>query len=95
MKKFQITESSFLEDTGFIKVHNYPPSPSTFSYITRTYRKYEDRFGWKEIDGDPIYFEDLSHEHLALAMIIGNAQNVLSKKLPREESLLNQEIEIK
>lgn len=77
-----------LEDTGYIKVHNYPSNGKTFSYITRTYRQYEQGvFGWKEIDGEPIYFHDLSQEQLALAIIVGNAQNVLSSKLPRESFL--------
>jgi hypothetical protein len=74
-----------LEDTGYIKVHNYPSNGKTFSYITRIYRQYEQGvFGWKEIDGEPIYFHDLTQEQLVLAIIVGNAQNVLSLKLPRE-----------
>jgi hypothetical protein len=79
------TESPTLEDTGQIKVHNYPPSSKTYSYITRIYRKYEKNvLGWKEADGPPIYFHDLPPELLALAEIVGNAQNVLTAKLPRE-----------
>jgi hypothetical protein len=86
---FETEDKKFhYEDTGYIKVHNYPPSNKTFSYITRTYRRYEkDVFGYKEIDGDAIYFDDLNQEQLALAIIIGNAQNVLSAKMPREKFL--------
>jgi hypothetical protein len=87
--KFETEDKNIiLEDTGYIKVHNYPAIGQTFSYITRTYREYEkDVFGWEEIDGEPIYFHDLTQEQLALAIIIGNAQNVLSKALPREKYL--------
>ena len=75
-----------LEDTNYLKVRNYPPTNNTYSYITRTYREYKEGvFGWHEIDGDPIYFHDLSKEQLALAVIIGNAQNALLSTLPREK----------
>jgi hypothetical protein len=76
------------ESTGYIKVHNFPPSPMTFSYITRTYRQWKKgSIGWEEIEGEAIYFHDLKDEARALAIIIGNAQNVLSNTLPRESFL--------
>jgi len=77
-----------LEDTGMIKVHNYPASPKTYSYITRVYREYrKNQFGWKYVDGEPIYFHDLTQEQLVLAIIIGTAQNALSNSLPYEKYL--------
>lgn len=83
-----IDKKIHVEDTGYIKVHNYPSSGRTFSYITRIYREYKvGEFGCREIDGEPIYFNDLPQEQLALAIIIGNAQNVLSKVLIRESFL--------
>ena len=78
-------ENIILEDTGYIKVHNYPGSEMTYPYATRVYRQYEkDKLGYKEVDGEPIYFHDMSHEQSALARIIGNAQNALSCTLRRE-----------
>jgi hypothetical protein len=76
------------EDTGYIKVHNFPASPMTYSYITRTYREYvQGVFGWKEVEGEPIYFHDLSEELLTIAIILGNAQNLLVNKLPRDRKI--------
>jgi hypothetical protein len=88
--RFKIkNQTGYLEDTGFVKVHNYPSSANTHSYITRTYRHYKEGLnGWVEIDGEPIYFFDLPQELLVLAVIIGNAQNVLFSKLPREKTLM-------
>lgn len=78
----------YLEDTGLIKVHNYPARGKTFSYVTRIYIQYEKGvFGWKEVEGEPIYFHDLSSEQLALATIVGSAQKILSERLPRESFL--------
>lgn len=78
-----------LEDTGLIKVHNYPPSSHmTYSYVTRIYKQIDkNKFGYTEVDGEPIYFHDLPTNELALAIIIGNAQNALSNTLKRENYL--------
>ena len=74
----QINNNTVWEETDLIKIHNYPPNPNTFSYITRTYREYKTDKGWREIDGEPIYFNDLPQEQLALAIIMGTAQNALN-----------------
>ena len=81
-------ENIILEDTGYIKVQNYPGSEMTYPYVTRVYRQYEkDKLGYKEVDGEPIYFHEMSNEQSALAIIIGNAQNALSNTLRRESFL--------
>jgi hypothetical protein len=82
------------EDTGIIKLHNFPAGPGTFSYITRTYREYnKDEFGWREVNGEPIYFYDMTFEQQSLATIMGTAQNVLMSTCKRENFLtpLNEE----
>jgi len=78
-----------LEDTGYVTVHNYPPTSSkTMSYITRLYRVYQkDKFGWQEMNGEPIYFLDLPKEQLAMAIILGTAQNALAQVLPHSKEL--------
>ena len=88
--KYKIDENTIWEDTGKIKVHNYPASSrSTFSYITRVYREIKkDSFGWKEVDGEPIYFHDMTSEQLALAMIMGQAENSLNNVCKREKFLI-------
>ena len=79
-------EKIYWEDTGYIKVHNYPASPKTFSYITTVYRQYEKgKFGWKEVDGEPIYFYDMTSEQLSLAIIMGTAQNALQNLCKRDK----------
>lgn len=77
------------EDTGMIKIHNYPASSSTtFSYITRVYKEIRrDKLGHRLVDGEPIYFYELPREQLALAIIMGQAENALSA-LCRVESFL-------
>ncbi len=94
MKRFKTNNENFhYEDTGIIRIHNYPAEPRTLSYITRVYRKWEKGvIGFTEIEGDPIYLKDLPHALFALAEMAGIAQNVLSSKLPREKFL--KEIEI-
>jgi len=72
-----------LEDTGQIRVYNYPAEKGTFSYLSKVYREYDrNKLGWEETEGKPIYFHDLSGEYLALAKIMGEAQNILAK-IPR------------
>ena len=86
--QFEIDKKTIWEDTGKIIVHNFPPSNKTFSYITRVYRENKKGvLGWKDVEGEPIYFNDLPQEQQALAIIIGNAQNVLSNVLEREKYL--------
>lgn len=77
------------EDTGYVKVYNYPPMRNSHSYIVRIYNQYDrnNEFEVKQVEGQPIYFDSLSEEHLALAISIANAQNVLSKRLKRDEGL--------
>lgn len=90
MKKFKTKDEKFiLEDTGIVRVHNYPPAhKGTFSYIKRVYKRWEkDKIGYTEIEGDPIYFHTLKSEHLALAEVLSMANNTLSEVLPREQFL--------
>ena len=94
MAKYRIDEKTIWEDTGKLTVHNYPPSSrSTMSYITRTYREFKkDQFGWKEVDGPPIYFHDMKTEHLVLAQIISQATSALNYGLPIQKELANNKI---
>jgi len=88
--QYKKDENTIWEDTGKIKVHNYPASSrSTYSYITRTYREIKkDAFGWKEVDGEPIYFHDMTTEQVTLAMIMGQAENALNNICKREKFLV-------
>jgi hypothetical protein len=79
------TPKKTLEKTNRIIIHNFPPDIHTFSYLTRVYKKYrDDVVGWEEVEGKPIYFHDLPPVEMALAIIMGNAQNALVKILPEE-----------
>lgn len=88
--QYKIDDNTIWEDTGKIKVHNYPASSkSTYSYITRTYREIKkDTFGWKEVDGEPIYFHDMTPEQISLAVIMGTAENALNNICKREKFLV-------
>lgn len=67
------------EETDYIKVHNFPSSHGTYSYITKVYRQYEKgKFGWESVEGDPIYFHNMTPEQRSLAIIMGTAQNGLN-----------------
>ena len=88
--QYKIDDNTIWEDTGKIKVHNYPASSrSTYSYITRVYREIKkDSFGWKEVDGEPIYFHDMTSEQVTLAIIMGTAENALNNICKREKFLV-------
>lgn len=88
--RFKVNEETIWEDTGKIKVHNFPPSSrSTYSYITRVYKEIKkNNPGWEEVDGEPIYFHDMTVEQETLAVILGTAENTLSKICPREKFLI-------
>lgn len=92
MKRFKISEDIILEDTEKIVLHNFPPSPNTYSYITRIYKQLSKTSPSKEIEGDAIYLHDLNSELVGLAQILGTAQLILSKKLPYENHLIEKEI---
>ena len=84
--KYKIDDNTIWEDTGKIVIHNYPPSNMTYSYVTRLYREIKrDSFGWKEVEGNPIYFHDMKTEQMVLCKIIGDAQNALVHLLPKEK----------
>jgi hypothetical protein len=87
--KYQIDENTIWDDTGKIAVYNYPPSSKmTFSYVKIVYREFKKNvFGWKEVEGNPIYFHDMKHEHLVLATILGETQNALLYSLPKDKKL--------
>jgi hypothetical protein len=57
-------EEKIWEDTGHIKVYNYPASNNTYSYITRIYREIckDDMCWWREIQGNPVYFHELTND---------------------------------
>lgn len=81
-------ENIHWEDTGCIKVHNFPANNGTYSYITRTYKEWKkDSFGYKEVDGEPIYFHNMTSEQVSLAIIMGTAQNALQNICEREKFL--------
>ena len=79
--KYKIDENTIWEDTGKIRVHNFPTSSKmTYSYITRVYREFKkDVFIWKEVEGNPIYFHDMTSEQVTLAVIMAHAENALNK----------------
>ena len=86
--RFKIDKNTIWESTDKIILHNYPPSPRTFSYITRVYREYKmDSVGYKEVEGEPIYLNDMTYEQRALAIIMGTAQNVLLGLLKHSKEL--------
>lgn len=86
--KFKNQDDVYLEDTGKITIHNYPADANTYSYITRIYRQYEkDLFGWKEIEGEPFYFNDLPFNTLAYVKAMAELHNLISRTLPREKEL--------
>ena len=88
MNKYKIDEDTFWEDTGKVVINNYPPSGKTFAYAQRVYREYKkSKFGWKEVTGEPIYFHDMTHAVVALAQIMGEAENALRYLLPPEKGL--------
>jgi hypothetical protein len=78
-----IQQNCLYEFEGLILVHNYPPKRNTVSYITLKYREFdEDQPGFIfKVESKPIYFYELSPELEALAKCIGEAQNIISKRL--------------
>ena len=87
MKFFKIDDDTFWEETGRIKIYNYPASPMTYSYIVKTYREYKRKItGWKEVDGKPIYFHEMTPEEISFAKIFAECQNNLFEKLSNKET---------
>jgi hypothetical protein len=84
--KYEIDENTIWVDTGRIKINNYPPSSNcTYSYITRIYREIKkNQVGWKEVDGEPIYFNKITSELIAFAKIMAECETALDTMLPRE-----------
>jgi hypothetical protein len=86
MKKYKIDESTIWEETGKITVHNYPPSPMTYSYVTKIYREIKrDKLGYKIVEGSPIYFNDMKPDEISFAKIIAECENNLFNKLWNKE----------
>lgn len=85
---YKVDENTVWEDTGKVIVHNYPASKMTESYITRIYREFKKNiFGHKEVEGEPIYFNDIKKELVTFAIIIGESQSALNSLLPVEKFL--------
>lgn len=81
-------DNAVYEETGRIVLRNYPPDLGTFAYICPVYREFKDEeFGWKEMDGEPIYLHNMNDEQKTLAIILGNAQNALYKSLREKFTL--------
>lgn len=88
MKKFKKSDTEIWEDTGEIKVYNFPPKKGTYSYITRVYTKYVKNKAFTEaVEGEPMYFHQLSTEQEALAKTIAIARDALSLSLNYESYL--------
>ena len=86
MKKFRIDKETIWEETGIIKIHNFPPSNRTYSWITREYREYKQGlFGHKLVEGPAIQLHSLPQKDKELAHILGIAQNSLMRELPELE----------
>jgi hypothetical protein len=87
MKKYKKDKNTFWEDTGKIKIHNYPPS-NTNCYITRIYIETKtNKSGSCEVDGKPFYFHNMTLECMSLSKIMAEAQFALSNILPVDDSL--------
>jgi len=88
--QYKIDDNTIWEDTGKVKIHNYPPEGNgTYSYVTRIYREYKkDYFGWKEVEGEPIYFHDMKTELIAFAKIMAESEAALDALLKREKFLI-------
>lgn len=85
---YKIDEDTVWESTNEINVNNYPPLPHTYTYVTRVYREYKKGiYGWRQVMGKPIYFHDLPPELATYVTIIGEAQNILNKKMPIDKCL--------
>ena len=78
--KYKLNDDTIWEDTGRIRVHNYPTSsPCIYSYITKIYKEYKkDLLGHKEVEGEPIYFHEMKPEEISLAIIMVHAENALN-----------------
>jgi hypothetical protein len=82
--RYKIDENTIWEDTGKIRIHNYPPSSKhTYSYVTRVYREYKSEkiVGWKKAEGEAIYFHDMTNEQIVLAKIMAECENALNNVL--------------
>jgi len=76
----KIGEDVLYEETGLVKVYGFDSVKSTFSYVVAIYRKYDrGKHGFVEVEGDPIYFNDLPSDKRVLALIIAQAQETLSR----------------
>jgi hypothetical protein len=85
--QYKIDDNTIWEDTGRVVIHNYPPEGNgTFSYATRIYREYKkDRLGWKDIEGEPVYFHDMKTELVTFAKIMAESEAALDALLRREK----------
>ena len=85
---YKLDENTMLEPIDQIRLHNFPANDGSFSYICRVYREYKrDKFGWKEVEGDPIYLKDMSPEQSKFAVIMGVAQNALLSTVNFNENI--------
>jgi hypothetical protein len=88
MKIYKDKEGNLYEDTGLLKIHNYPSYFNTYTYITKVYKKsIKGKFGWTEVDGDPIYLKELPKLQQTLACIFGTSHQALSEALPIDSFL--------
>jgi hypothetical protein len=87
MKSYLIDENTIWEETNQVRVYNFPPTSHTYSYITKVYREHKKNNGWKNVEGNPIYFNDMRSEVSGYAIIMAQSQNMLSNLLPEEKFL--------
>lgn len=87
-----------VKDTGRVVVHNVPPRPNTYGYISRVYdvtREYvvdgKTRFYIRQEEGDPIYLHEIANKavHLA-AMQVALAENYISDVLPKKPDFIHE-----
>jgi hypothetical protein len=82
-KKFKLGEDIIYEDTGKIVIHGLD-NP----YITRVYRVFtKGEFGYETVEGEPIYFEELTSVQRILVQTMADSQEYLSNTLKREPQL--------
>jgi hypothetical protein len=79
MKKHIINKNIYWEETGKITIHNYPPiHRKTASYITFIYKEHNTNYDtYKEIEGPPIYLDDLPPLIYQITLAFGELNNAI------------------
>jgi hypothetical protein len=82
MKKIQKDKNTIWEETGQLKVYNFPPSIHTYAYVTKVYTEYTVGHSPVLIESSPIYLKDMNDIQILLAETIARCSFELHKLLP-------------